>query len=132
MENLFIKASRIKLRVNTESGQLTVEDLWDLPLLHERKLSLNSVAVGLHTKLRSNENISFVETSKPKTESPDELAMEIVKHIIAVKQDERRSHLEALDRTAKKERIMELIAQKENESLSMQSIDDLREQLKSL
>ncbi len=44
---MFEKASRLKLRIATAMGQLTVEDLWDLNLA-----TLNAIAKGLNKQLK--------------------------------------------------------------------------------
>lgn len=44
---MFEKASRMKLRFNTQRGVLSVEDLWDLPLIQ-----LDNIAIALNKKLQ--------------------------------------------------------------------------------
>ena len=51
--NLFEIASRNKLRVPTTKGDLTVEQLWDLPLKSANGLSLDSIAIALNKQLES-------------------------------------------------------------------------------
>jgi hypothetical protein len=50
--NLFEKASRLKLRFSSPAGLLTVEDLWDLPLSAQAKVAnLDDIAKGLNKTL---------------------------------------------------------------------------------
>lgn len=48
---MFEKASRMKLRFNTQRGVLSVEDLWDLPLIQ-----LDNIAIALNKKLQESKN----------------------------------------------------------------------------
>lgn len=86
----FEKAIRNKFRFPSAKGELSVEQLWDLPLLVKTQgIDLNSVAVALNNELKTLGEESFVETgSNPKrTLVADKL--DIVKYIIGVKQREK-------------------------------------------
>jgi len=135
MEKMFEQATRMPLRVSTPAGLLSVEDLWDLPLVHKglgqkASVCLDSIAVSLHNKLK-DEQISFV--SKPKKENvADQLAFEIVKHIIAVKMAEEEAAAQAKQRREQKQQLLALIAQKENDQLAGKSLDELRQMVEQL
>jgi hypothetical protein len=58
--------------------------------------------------------------------------LETVKHIIKVRLDEQEAAALIRANHEKKQRIMEIIAHKEDESLANQSIDDLRKMVESL
>lgn len=126
--DLFEKATRWKLRFPTPVGQLTVEDLWDLPLLASRgqKACLNDLAKQLSKQVKADDEEDFVN---PKTEGNKELkaSFEIVKHVIAVKIRERDAAEKAQETKAKKARILELIAKKQDEALAEKSEEELRE-----
>lgn len=58
---IFERAARLKLRFETKKGQLSAEDLWDLPLSSTtERTNLNSIAISLHQKLKDTP-ISFVD-----------------------------------------------------------------------
>ena len=127
---MFLKASRLKLRFDSHKGQLTVEDLWDLPLTSATgKPNLNDIARDLHNKVKV-EIVSFVEPSVKN--DIDELRFEIVKQIITVRVAERDTAAKAQLVAEQKQQIMSLIKQKEVEQLGASSIDDLKALLASL
>jgi hypothetical protein len=127
---MFEQASRRKLRFESPIGALTIEDLWDLPLSSptSKRPSLDSIAIGLHRQTKdATDAISFVTPAETNA-AADELQMkfDLVRHIIAVRVQERDALKAAADRREKKQRILELIAQKEDEALGQRSIDELR------
>jgi hypothetical protein len=82
---MFEQAARLKVRYSTAKGQLTVEDLWDLPLTSTTgKANLNDIAKGLNRELKNADDEDFVNRA---TSTNTELALkfDIVKHIIAVR-----------------------------------------------
>lgn len=133
MENQFCLASRLRLRFDTKQGQLSVEDLWHLPLTTTKAnvTSLDDIAVALNKELKESDTTSFVHTRSRK-DTANELRFSIVLHIINTLKTE--SEMEAARRAAaaKKDQILELIAKKEVESLDNKSIDELREIARSL
>lgn len=129
---MFNKAARQKLRFQTSAGNLSVEDLWDLPLSSTvKKVNLDEIAVGLYNELSNKKTLSFVGKSS-KDDETTQLKFDIVKHIIDVKMEENKKTLAERDLAAKKQKIMELIAHKETEQLAGQSLEDLRKQLEAL
>lgn len=133
MDNLFEKATRMKLRFSTPQGLLPVEDVWDLPLTapNSRKANLNDMAKSLYRALKEDDEVDFV---KKRVEPNEELSLRfaIAKHIIDVRLREQEAAENALKAKEKKARIMEIIAGKEDEELKGKSLDELREVLNSL
>lgn len=128
--NIFEQAARNKLRFQTEMGILSAEDLWQLPLSTSRGTSLDDIARGLNHALK-DDNVSFVnEEQKPNATL--QLSFDIVKHIIDVKKAERTAAQEAKAKADKKQKLLALIEQKENEALSQKSLDELRAEIASM
>jgi len=131
--NMFEKATQQKLRFNSVMGNLTVEDLWDLPLktTSDARASLNNVAVVVNRLLKANkEELDFISDT-PKADSILELKMDIVKHIIQVKLEEAEI---AATRKANRERnakIREIIDQKGDATLQRKSVKELEKMLTS-
>jgi hypothetical protein len=127
--NIFEQASRLQLRWESPKGLLTVEDLWTLPLssVNKDKANLDAIAVALYRKTRDGaETISFVNPMTDPDKGEDQLRLEIARHIITVRQEENRIAADAKKRSETKQRVLEIIAQKEGEALSGKSIEELR------
>lgn len=128
---MFQQASKLKLRFQTKSGNVTAEDLWDLPLTSAKGASLDNLAKQLSKELKENSEESFVSVKTTKN-AELELKFEIVKHVIKVKLEENEKSKNALVIKAKKQKIMELIEAKENEAMAAQGIDELKKALEEL
>ncbi|AND74978.1 hypothetical protein pf16_55 [Pseudomonas phage pf16] len=122
--DLFQVASRQKLRFNSKVGELATEDLWDLPLTHATKVNLNDIAVGLHNQLKDTQ-VSFVSTTPNAVNATAQLKLDIVKHVIAVRQAEAAAAQDALQRKQKRQELDELIARKQQGELEGKSLDEL-------
>lgn len=128
---MFEKATRQKLRFQTDKGLLTVEDLWDLPLTSLRGTNLDDIARKLHSDLKNYDNVSFVVKERKSDESI-QLAFDIVKHIIDVKLVERDVAQQAAVNKERKQQIMQLIANKEQSALAELPLDELRKMVEAM
>jgi hypothetical protein len=128
---MFKTAAKKKFRFESPKGQLTVEDLWDLPLTSVKGVSLNSVAQGIHHKLKDNEEISFVDTA---TASNTELSMklDIVKAVIADRIADRDAARLTAENKEKKQKIMQIIAAKKDAAMEGMDVADLEKLLADL
>lgn len=130
--DMFEKADRLKLRFDTVKGALSVEDLWDLPLTSGAgKANLDDVAKGLFRQLKDEGDVSFVTPSVSKDKTI-QMKFDIVKHIIDVRVAENATAEQARANREKKQLILSIIAQKENEQLSNASLEDLQRLAESL
>lgn len=127
---MFERASRLKLRFETQVGNLTVEDLWDLPLT-SRGASLDTLAKAINKAVKESAEESFV-VKKSATDTIIGLKLDIVKHVIEVKLVEAEISEKEVETKAKKERIMAIIADKEDDALKVKSADELKELLDNL
>ena len=124
--NLFEQASKLKLRYKTNYGLVTTEDLWDLPLT-----SLDEVAKSLNKQVKEAGEESFIEVKSTANEKL-ELSFEIVKYVIKVKLVEQEAAKLAKENAAKKQQLLELLHQKQNEELGQLSIDEIKNMLAKL
>ena len=125
MSNMFEKAVKGKYRFPYK-GQIAVEDLYDLPLR-----SLDTVFKTLNAEVKKTDEESLLQT---KTAEDDILAtkIEIVKYIFNEKLEEKKNQQEAAERKEKKQKIMQIIATKQDEALQNASVEDLQKMLDEL
>ena len=125
MSNMFEKAVKGKYRFPYK-GQIAVEDLYDLPLG-----SLDTVFKTLNAEVKRTDEESLLQT---KTAEDDILAtkIEIVKYIFNEKLEEKKNRQESAERKEKKQKIMQIIATKQDEALRNASVEDLQKMLDEL
>jgi hypothetical protein len=131
MEAMFEKASRLKLRIPTNLGSLNAEDLWDLPLTSRNSLDLDTVAKALHRSIKASEEESFI-TKTSKASETLQLRFDIVKYIIDVKMAEAEVEKTKSENKAKRQRILEIVAAKQNKELEDKPLAELLELANSL
>jgi hypothetical protein len=132
MNDLFITASRRKFRYSSERGDLTTEQLWELPLVSKNGFNLNTVAVSVNTELKGLAQESFVEVSSNPRRKDLEDMLEVVKHIIHVKQAESKAASDRVAKAALKRKLQDAIEAKEGQALLGSSLEDLKAQLEAL
>lgn len=130
--NLFEVASRKKLRFdNPNGGQLSVEDLWDLPLSSENKASLDKIAIGLFRKLRDTQEMSFV-TETTSTDTTTQLKFDIVRHVIETRKSENAAKLEVQARAERKKELEQALRQAESGELAAKTPAEIRAMLAAI
>lgn len=123
--NIFEYAVRNKVRFPFK-GMISVEDLWDLSLTN-----LDSIYKTLSKQAKQSEEESLLNV-KTNVDTVLEVQIAIVKHVVAVKLAEQDAREKAAAKKAQKQRIMSLIATKEDEALQKKSINDLKKMLDEL
>lgn len=120
----FERATKSKLRFTTSQGRIfSVEDLWELPLA-----SLDDIAKGLHKALEDNTPVSFIG-EKVKADTKQQLRFDVVKRVIEVRLADAKRAEKAAKTRERNQRIMELIAQKDDEALAGKSKKELKKLL---
>ena len=130
---MFEQASRMALRFETNNGLggfISTEDLWNLPLTSKSRVSLDGIAKDLHRQLKDSEEVSFVTPSAANEEL--QLKFDIVKHIIDTIVAERKAASKAPANKAQKERLMGILAQKQEAALQDMSEEDLKKMIAEL
>lgn len=124
-KNIFEYAVRYKLRFPYK-GIITTEDLFDLSLT-----DLDAIYKTLNKQVKEIDEESLLTTKTPKDENL-EVQIAIIKHIVSVKLKEQKAREEAAAKKAQKQKIMSIIATKEDEALKNSSVDDLKKMLDEL
>lgn len=130
--NIFEQAARKKLRFSTVQGSLTVEDLWDMSLQTTNgRVSLDDIARSAYRQIQDRKIGSFV-VETPNADEAMQLTFDLVKHVIDVRLAERDAAALAAANKEKKQKLLEILARKEDEGLSALSVDELRTQINAL
>lgn len=131
--NMFEQATRLKLRfaVGTRVN-LTVENLWDLPLTNVKGEDLDNIAIELQEKLSTNEKSFVVQQSKTKEAQLNQLKFDIVKHIIDVRLEEQKVANLERQRAQEIATLKELQKQAKIRDLQNLSSEEIEERIKSL
>lgn len=131
-QDLFLEATRLHLRFPSSRGELTTEDLWDVPLLSlGHTFSLDFIAKDLHRQLTEAGQPSFVDDESPATGRLS-LQLEVVKAVIAVKKEARAAKERQAELEARRRLLKQAVKVKEEESLTAMSLAELREELEHL
>lgn len=115
--NIFEQAARGKYRFPFR-GLCTVEDLWDLNVIN-----LDTIYKELNKQKKDNSEDSLLETSSEDVRLND--MIEIIKHIVSVKQKEKADKVLGRERKERNQMIMNIIKDKEYEDLKSKSISEL-------
>lgn len=122
---LFEVASRKKYRFPFR-GMISVEDLWDLNMTQ-----LDSIYKVLSKSVKTEKEEESLLTAK-KCDEDLENMVEIVKRVFKVKKDEAEAAKNAREKAQKKERLLEILAKKQDESLNAKSEEELLKMIDEL
>lgn len=125
INELFIIATRQKFRFPFK-GVATVEDLWDLNVR-----DLDTIFKALNSQNKQVQEDSLLSV-KSKEDAVLEAKIEIVKHIFATKLAEAEQKRIRAEQREKKNRIAEILADKQDEELRGKSVDELQKMLAEL
>lgn len=123
--NIFEYAVRNKVRFSFK-GLISVEDLWDLSLR-----DLDSIYKALNKQVKQSEEESLLN-EKSQGDEILEVQIKIIKYIVSVKLAEKEAREKASAKKAQKQKIMSIIAAKQDEALQNSSVEDLQKMLDEL
>ena len=134
MKDLFSYATRNKLRFQSTKGELTVEQLWDIPLRSKNgeHFDLNNVAQRANQSLKEIDAENFVETTRTPAHTLCEMRLEIVKYIIETKLGEEEAAKKRADNKTEKEKLLKILAEKQDGKLSELSEKELQKRIAAL
>ena len=124
--DLFARATKNKYRYASDRGNLTTEQLWDLPVL-----VLDAMWKDIRKKIRSNSEESLLDIqSKADQELADKA--DVIKAVVEYKLSVAEKNKKAAETRARKERLMEVLAKKEDEELAGKSAEELKKMIADL
>lgn len=123
--SLFERASREKTRFATSKGLLSSEDLWDLSLQR-----LNDVAKGLKRKLRTEAEEDFLDETPVDDEV--QFQFDLVLHVLQTKKAENAERRTAKAKKEEKQKLLEILARKQDAGLEALSEDELKAKIAEL
>ena len=124
---LYKKAALVKLRIQTCKGLLSVEDIWGLSLAN-LDASIRSLAPLVKKYQTEDSDLDFLSSnSDTKSEETSllELSFEILKDVYITKKEEANAKAKAKETKEFNQKIMSLIAEKQESSLKDKSIEEL-------
>lgn len=130
--NYFEYATRQKIRFQSTRGELTVEQLWDVPLRSRDDFNLNVVAKTANKAFKDISEESFVETTRTVAHTRLEAALEIVKYVIETKLNEEAAAKKRADNATEKSKLLKILAEKQDGQLSELSEKELQKRISAL
>jgi len=124
-KNMFEVATREKMRFPFK-GTISVEDLWDLSVQN-----LDKVFKTLNSQRKEAQEESLLNAKSSEDEVLD-TQIAIVKYIFDVKLDEQATRVKAAENKEKKQKIMALMAKKDDEAMENMSKEELQKLLDEL
>lgn len=123
--NIFEVAVKNKFRFSFR-GLISVEDLFDLNIK-----DLDLIFKTLNSQLKQVKEESLLET-KTKQDKELETKIEIIKYIVKSKLEEENLRLKTKEQKEKKQKVLEILSSKQDESLQNKSIEELQNMLNEL
>ena len=129
---IYKKASKKKLRFSTNRGVLSVEQLWDLPKEEIRELVIKAreVAQKSSGEIKDTE-LSFLDSPAKTKATDDDLRFEILKDIYLTKKSAEEKAQKKAEVKRNNQKLLDLIARKQDEALEKKSIKELEKMLES-
>lgn len=124
-EKMFETAVRNKMRFPYK-GQISVEDLWDLDVN-----ALDGIFKTLNSKVKVSQEESLLRTRSKESEELM-VQIEIVKYIVSVKLAEAEARKNAEANRAKRQKILGILADKQESDLKNKSPEELQAMLAAL
>lgn len=129
---IYKKASKKKLRFNTNRGVLSVEQLWDLSKEEIRQLVIKGREAAKKSSGEVNDTeLSFLDAPVKTKATDDELRFEILKDIYLTKKSAEEKAQKRAEAKENNKKILDLIARKQDEALEKKSIAQLEKMLES-
>lgn len=132
MADLFERAARLKFRFPSTRGELTTEQLFDLPLTSRTGFDLDTTARAINTAFKAEGEESFVSTTPSAARGILADQLEIVKAIIARKMEAAARTAATAERADQRRKLLDALAAKDDQELTSASREDILKKLEAL
>lgn len=130
--NLFEYATRNKLRFASSKGDLTVEQLWDVPLRSTDGFNLDVIARSANKSFKDATEESFVATTRLPAHTRLEMTLEVVKRVIEVKLTAEADAKRRAENKTEREKLLAILAEKQAGKLSELTEKELQKRIAAL
>jgi aminopeptidase N len=130
--DLFQKATRKKFRFPSPKGQLTTEQLWDLPLTSKTGMDLDSIAKTVNAELKLQSETSFVTPNSNPAKTVLTEMLDVLIAIIAVQQAENEARRKAASKQAEKQTLLEALQNAETQALMKLTPEEIKARIAAL
>ena len=130
--DIFKQATKLKLRFSSVRGDLTIEDLWDLPLTSKSNLSLDGVGKPIQKALRESDEDSLVAVPTTSKNELNSLRLAVIKEIISVKQEENLIKQNQAAIESQKALLKQALASKKVDEINSLSVEEIEKRLASM
>lgn len=132
MSNIYQQAAVLKLRFGSERGLLNVENLFDLPLTSKTGMDLDTLAKKVNAELKAQTEESFVVVHNTPVKTELTLKLDILKDVIAFRQEQAKTATEAQTRKAERQQLLAVRENRKLEELQGLSIEEIDKRLAAL
>lgn len=131
-ENLFEIASKKKFRYPSAKGELSTEQLWDLPLESKTNVDLNSVAKAVNAALKAEQEEDFVSPKTNSTKNQLEMKLEVLKYVIADKKKAAEDAKKRMENAERRQKLLAALEDKQNDALKGMTPEQILAELEKL
>lgn len=132
MEATLLKAFRSKVRFATNRGPLTIEQLFEMPLVSRDDFNLDTVAQTIHNELEKAGAKSFVGSKSNPKKVELQVKLDIVVWVIKIKEAENEAKRDKVSKDAQREVLKNALANAQASALSAMSVEQIQAQLQAL
>lgn len=130
--NIFEIASIEKFRFPTLRGEVTTEDLQDMPLKSKSGFDLDTVARTVNAALKAVTEESFVVTHDNPAQARLTVKLEIVKHIIGVKLRAIEEARLRADKQGERAKLLQALEAKQSAAITDLSEEEIKARIQAL
>lgn len=127
----FKEGTRINVLFPSKVGELSIQQLWSLPLQSKTGVDLDTLAIGVNEQLKKSGTESFVK----KSSGPDkllQLKLDILKEIIEYKQTEEDKRAKRTELNKRRQLLLAQLDKKQTEEVSALTTEQVLAQLAEL